>query len=243
MNRWELDAVEQLPDYMKSSFAALYDITNETALKIAKKHGSNPVVSLQKAWASLCIAFLVEAKWFASNQTPKAEEYLKNGIVSSGVQVVLVHSFFLLGLGATTEEKTIISQHCSGIFSCVAAILRLWDDLGSAQDEDQDGHDGSYINYYMEEHQGVSVETAREHVIKMISDEWKRLNRECLRLNRSSAPIQKCALNLARMVPLMYDYDNHGSLPFLEQYIGTMLYDDIFQPKGRSFPPFVMNLT
>ncbi|KAI3676717.1 hypothetical protein L1987_86356 [Smallanthus sonchifolius] len=37
-------------------------------------------------WATLCDAFLVEAKWFASGHIPNSEEYLKNGIVSSGVQ-------------------------------------------------------------------------------------------------------------------------------------------------------------
>lgn len=105
------------------------------------------------------------------------------------------------------------------------------------QEEDQEGHDGSYIYYYMKEEQqeGVSVEMARERVIKMISNEWKQLNRECLLLNRSSASFQKCALNMARMVPLMYDYDSRGNLPFLEQYIGSMFYDDdICKPKGYS---------
>ena len=83
-------------------------------------------------WASLCNAFLVEAKWFASNEMPKAEEYLKNGITSSGMHVVLVHMFFLLGLGAT-EESVIEVEDVSGIISSVAKILRLWDDLGSAK--------------------------------------------------------------------------------------------------------------
>lgn len=47
--RWELDAVEKLPDYMKTTFRALYDIVNQTAKIIVIKHGSNPVVYLQKA--------------------------------------------------------------------------------------------------------------------------------------------------------------------------------------------------
>lgn len=87
------------------------------------------------------------------------------------------------------------------------------------------------MNYYMKEQEeeegGVSVEMARERVVKMISDEWKKLNRECLCLNGSSASFQKCALNFARMVPLMYDYGSRGNLPFLEQYIGSMFFDDI----------------
>ena len=83
-------------------------------------------------WASLCNAFLVEAKWFASGHVPKDEEYLKNGAVSSGVHVVLVHLFFLLGHGITKENVDLVDDF-PGIISSTATILRLWDDLGSAK--------------------------------------------------------------------------------------------------------------
>lgn len=78
-------------------------------------------------WASLCIAFLVEAKWLRSKNLPGAKEYLTNGKVSSGVHVVLVHLFFLLGYSGTNLDDV------SPLISSVATILRLWDDLGTAQ--------------------------------------------------------------------------------------------------------------
>lgn len=96
-----------------------------------------------------------------------------------------------------------------------------------SQDEDQSGHDGSYIDYYLKENKGVSIECARQHVFKLISDEWKQLNMECLRLNRLSASFQKASLNLARMVPLMYSYDGNQDLPELEAYVKSMLHDDL----------------
>lgn len=74
----------------------------------------------------------MEAKWLASNSLPRAEEYLDNGKVSSGVHVVLVHLYFLLGLGGTKESEIHLND-ISAHMSCVAAILRLWDDLGSAK--------------------------------------------------------------------------------------------------------------
>lgn len=83
-------------------------------------------------WTNLCEAFLVEAKWFASGYMPKAEDYLNNGIVSSGAHVVIVHMFFLLG-GSTNKESANIINNNQGISTCVAKILRLWDDLGSAK--------------------------------------------------------------------------------------------------------------
>lgn len=80
----------------------------------------------------MCNAFLTEAKWFASGNLPNEEDYLKNAIVSSGVHVVLVHVFFLLGEGITKEAVDLLDQ-IPGIISSTAAILRLWDDLGNAK--------------------------------------------------------------------------------------------------------------
>ncbi|KAM7506178.1 hypothetical protein LguiB_005082 [Lonicera macranthoides] len=222
VNRWEVGAMEQLPDYMKMCFKALYDITNEIGNKVHVKYGWNPVTSLQKAWASLFDAFLVEAEWFASGHVPKADEYLKNGIISSGAHVVLVHMFFLLGEGRNKESANIVDDY-PGIITSVATILRLWDDLGSAKDENQDGHDGSYITCYMKEHEDCSVEIAKRHVYKMISEAWKRLNKECLSPNAYSLTFKKASLNLARMVSLMYSYDENQGLPQLEEHIKSMV--------------------
>ena len=72
-----------------------------------------------------------EAKWFASGKVPKAEDYLKNGIISSGVHVMLVHVFFLLGEGLNDTVE--LTDDMPRIMSSTAAILRLWDDLGSAE--------------------------------------------------------------------------------------------------------------
>lgn len=80
----------------------------------------------------MCSAFLVEGRWFASGQLPSAEEYLENGIVSSGVHVVLVHVFFLLGHGLTREAVELVNSY-PPIISSSATILRLWDDLGTAK--------------------------------------------------------------------------------------------------------------
>lgn len=83
-------------------------------------------------WVSLCQAFLVEAKWFASGKLPSAEEYLKNGIVSCGMHIVLVHLFFLLGKGLTKQNIDKLDT-IPPIISSLATILRLWDDLGDAE--------------------------------------------------------------------------------------------------------------
>ncbi|GLT76478.1 hypothetical protein SLA2020_481320 [Shorea laevis] len=219
VNRWDYTDMDQLPDYMKTCFKTLCDITNEINHKVYKEHGWNPIDSLRKTWASLCNAFLVEAKWVASRELPKPDEYLKNGIISSGVHVVLVHTFFLLGLGFTKENVELLNNN-PGIISSTASLFRLWDDL----DEKQDGQDGSYVDCYMKEHQGVTVEDAREHVMQMISKAWKQLNKECLSPNLFPASFIKASLNIARMIPLMHSNDANPFLPSVEEYMKSVLY-------------------
>ncbi|KAF9672220.1 hypothetical protein SADUNF_Sadunf11G0018000 [Salix dunnii] len=226
INRWDIAAAEHLPDYMKICFKALDNITDEISYEIYKKHGWNPVDSLRKTWTGLCNAFLVEAKWFASGKLPSSEEYLKNGIVSSGVNVVLVHIFFLLGQGISKENVELINNF-PAIISSTATILRLWDDLGSAKDENQDGHDGSYVECYRKENEGSSCEDARNQVLHMISDAWKQLNQECLSPSPFSATFSKASLNIARMVPLMYNYDDNHRLPNLEEHMKSLLYENV----------------
>ncbi|KAL6333686.1 hypothetical protein AAG906_028872 [Vitis piasezkii] len=187
--RWEYAAVEQLPDYMKICFNALNGITNEISSKVYNDHGWNPMESLRKAWACLCNAFLVEAKWFADVHVPKADEYLKNGVISSGVHVVLVHMFFLLGHGITKRNVDIVDDFPE-IISSVAKILRLWDDLGSAKT-------------------------------------WKSLNNECLAPNPFSTCFTNACLNVARMVPLMYSYDDNRCLPSLEEHMKSLVYESV----------------
>lgn len=71
----------------------------------------------------------------------------------------------------------------------------------------------------------TSMKEARQHVVDMISNEWKNLNEECFHLNHPSAScFKRASLNLVRMVPLMYTYDENQRLPLLEEYINTTTF-------------------
>lgn len=89
------------------------------------------IISLLQ-WVRLLNAFLEEAKWFASGLVPKADDYLKNGIVSTGAHMILVHSFFFMGDAITQETITLMDEFPS-IISATATILRLCDDLEGDQ--------------------------------------------------------------------------------------------------------------
>ncbi|GAB2240207.1 hypothetical protein Droror1_Dr00020725 [Drosera rotundifolia] len=153
---------------------------------------------------------------------PSTEVYLKNGVVTSGVPIVLAHLYFLLGEDGA-DFKADISNDCLSIVNNVAIILRLWNDLGGAKDENEDSNDWSFLDSYLNEHKGSSVDSAREHVQQMISDTWTRLNEDYISPNPFSIPFKKICLNLARIVPLMYTYNDNHNLPMLERHMKTLL--------------------
>ncbi|KAG5578775.1 hypothetical protein H5410_049402 [Solanum commersonii] len=163
VNRWELCAMMDLPEYMRSTYKVLYNTINSIGYNIYKIYGRNPTQNLRNTWANLCNAFLKEAKWFASGVLPTADVYLKNGL-----------------------------------------------------DENQEGNDGSYIECYMKGQKNGSIGLAREYVVKQIEDEWKQVNKKHFDLmNGSLGSFSKASLNLVRMVPLMYNYDDKQSLHVL----------------------------
>ncbi|KAK8948533.1 hypothetical protein KSP39_PZI005086 [Platanthera zijinensis] len=220
VERWDnsqLILLDSLPGYMKFCLHTLYTTTNEIADLIMKEHGLNPTYSLRKLWTSLFQAFLVEAEWFRCEPSPKAKEYLDNGVISSGVCVVLGHLNFLLGNEGNGKNIALLDDdEMPLLFSQAALLLRLCDDLESAGDENHDGFDGSYVDYYMKEH-GVSLQNARKHTNQMISDAWTELNKEILSEDlQVSSAMKKATLNMVSMIKIMYNYDNQ-KFPILEE--------------------------
>uniref|UniRef100_A0A3Q7GIS4 Uncharacterized protein n=1 Tax=Solanum lycopersicum TaxID=4081 RepID=A0A3Q7GIS4_SOLLC len=207
INRWELDVMVDLSEYMRPPFRAFYDTINSIGYNIYKIYGQNP--------------------------TPNLHNVKQNGLPLESYQqhmshVILTHIFFSLGFGLTNQNSMNL-EDTSDMVSSVATIFRLWNDIGSAKDENQEGNDGSYLECYLKEQKDGSMELAREYVVKLIENEWKKLNKESLHLmsQPNLRSFSKISLNFARMIPLMYDYDDNQSLPILQEYIKSMLYDDL----------------
>uniref|UniRef100_A0ACD5TBY8 Uncharacterized protein n=1 Tax=Avena sativa TaxID=4498 RepID=A0ACD5TBY8_AVESA len=214
---WDLAATDSLPSYMRSCYKAIFTVTNDIADMATKEHGVNPIDHLQKAWATLFDGFMLEKKWLSSNQVPSSDDYLRNGIITSGAPLVFLHLFFMLGHDLTDD-----CDHIHHVISHPAKIMRLWDDMGSAKDEAQEGLDGSYGELYLRENPHANVE---EHILQMIAKEWEELNRECLFRSRLSMShtFLEALLNFARMVGVMYSYDEEQRLPILENYTRMLL--------------------
>ncbi|TXG55306.1 hypothetical protein EZV62_020562 [Acer yangbiense] len=189
VQRWDLKAVDDLPDYMKLCFMALYN-----------------------SWGDLCKAFLQEAKWCYNKYMPTFEEYLENGWRSVSGTFLLVHAYFSVSQSITKEAlESLYKQHNLMRYSSI--IFRLCNDLATSTAELERGETASSILCYMYE-TGVSEEVAREHIRTLIDETWMKMNKDVVVDDGHpfAEPFVETAINLARIAHCTYQYgDGHGA--------------------------------
>ncbi|XVF61827.1 hypothetical protein PTKIN_Ptkin08bG0162100 [Pterospermum kingtungense] len=204
VERWDINAVELLPEYMKICFLALYNSINEIAFDTLKEQGVDTIPFLKKMWAELCKTYLVEAKWYYSGYKPTFKEYIDNAWISISAPVILSHAYVFTN--STRKDSLQCFKEHSNIIYCSSMILRLADDLGTSSDELKRGDVPKSIQCYMHE-TGCSEEEARQHIRKLIDATWKKMNEDLA----APSPFNQIAMNLARMAQCMYQHgDGHG---------------------------------
>ncbi|MED6205005.1 putative terpene synthase 11 [Stylosanthes scabra] len=224
IKRWDLDAMEQLPEYMKICYMALYNTTHEIAYKIQKQHGLTAVAYLKQTWIDIFDAFLEEAKWFNKGYVPTFREYVNNGVISAGSYMAMVHSTFLVGDSISKETISLMKTY-PRLFSCSGEILRLWDDLGTSTEEQERGDNSCSIQCYMRENNGCDNEDeARKHIRGLIGKLWLEMNG--LAMNTTSLPssIVKACFNMARTAQVIYQHGDDKSTYTVDDYVQTLFF-------------------
>ncbi|RDX62602.1 Isoprene synthase, chloroplastic, partial [Mucuna pruriens] len=213
IERWDVNAINTLPDYMILCFLALYNTVNEMAYDIFKEQGVKSIHYLKKSWSDLCKSYLQEAKWFHNKVTPSFDEFLENGWISSGGGPLLIHSYFLVTHDQDITEQALhsLTNYHDPLRSAMT-ILRLTNDLGTSTDEIERGETSNSIISYLHE-TGLSKENARQYYTTLIDKEWQNLNKYHYQVMHSifSKSFIHCVLNFARIAQYTYQYgDGYG---------------------------------
>ncbi|KMS95949.1 hypothetical protein BVRB_003570 [Beta vulgaris subsp. vulgaris] len=227
VERWDINAIDDLPDYMRLTFLALYNYVNETGYEILKQKGHNCIPSLKKAWKDMCKAFLVEVKWCHNSQIPTFEDYINNGWVSVSGSVILTHAYFMVSLDITPEALDCLNNN-HDILRLPSIVFRLSNDLATFEAETERGETTNALSCYVKQ-TGVSLEDARKHMRKLIHKCWKKLNKIQVK-NETPFSIDfiENAMNLARTSQWAYQYgDAHGSPELIKKQILSMLVDPL----------------
>ncbi|KAG6714134.1 hypothetical protein I3842_05G188000 [Carya illinoinensis] len=203
--RWDNCCIEQLPEYMKSTYQALLDITKEIEEEMSKEGRIYGLYYTKEAIKRLAQAYLLEAKWMKEKYIPTVEEYMSNALVTGGYSTLVTLSF--LGMGDATKE--VFDWACGNpkIVKAAETICRLMDDLVSTEFEQERGHVVSALDCYMKQH-GVSKHEAEEEFKKQIDDAWKDINSEFLKPTQVSKHFLDRVLNLARVMDVVYKDDD-----------------------------------
>nr|UZF96592.1 bornyl diphosphate synthase [Artemisia annua]UZG94252.1 bornyl diphosphate synthase [Artemisia annua] len=228
ISRWNIYAIEELPDYMKICFLGLYNSVNDMAYTTLTDTGLFILPYLQKAWEDLCKAYLVEARWYYTKYMPTLKEYLDISEVSVSVPLMLTHVCFLMNV-CSTEEVIQSMDKIKNLIHYSSLLLRLPDDLGTSSDEMARGDVPKSIQCYMHE-TGATEEEARAHVRSLIIKVWQKLNKERAGLTTTYLKeFGECAANFGRMAQFMYHVaDGHGhNIDLTEAYVLSLVLNPI----------------
>ncbi|EYU27851.1 hypothetical protein ABFS82_13G118600 [Erythranthe guttata] len=235
VERWDINALDRLPEYMRISFLALFNCANEFAYKVLRDQGLIIISKLRKLWAELCRAYYKEAQWFHSGYRPSTNEYINLAWVSITGPLLLFHGYFCITNPINTKDLHFLEQY-PGIIRWPATVLRLADDLGTSSAEIKRGDVPKYIQCYMHE-TGCSEEDAREHIKKdLIDDLLKKMNNEILFMDKPIENFQTIAMNLARIGFSFYQFgDGFGSPDSdTKTYMVSLLVEPIPIPSTSS---------
>ncbi|KAL2331795.1 hypothetical protein Fmac_019376 [Flemingia macrophylla] len=226
--RWDVNAVNTLPDKLILSFLTLYNTVNVMAYDIFKERDINCLPYLRKAWSDLCKVYLYEARCFHNKVIPPFNEFLDTAWISASGGVLLIHSYFLVCKHLDITEQGLQSlTDYHGILRSAMKLLRLINDLGTAMDEMERGETSNSILSYMNE-TGHSEEEARQYYKVLIDKEWKYLNQYLVKDSPFPKPFIQLIMNFVRIAHCSYQHgDGFAQQDVLKCRIKSLLVDPL----------------
>nr|XP_010323836.1 sesquiterpene synthase-like [Solanum lycopersicum] len=214
---------------MKLSYRALVQVYTEAERELENlgnkmtfrvKYSINEMKKLLRA-------YFQEAKWYHEKVVPTMEQYIKNGIPSSTYLLLATTSWLGMGDVATKDAFDWISNEPT-ILVALSIIARLLNDLVTHEIEVERGDVASGIECYMNEY-GATKEEAYMETRKIIENNWKVLNRGCLKPTTVPRVLLMPVLNLTRVAEFFYKDDDAYTFSTnnLKDIISLVLIDPI----------------
>ncbi|KAJ4724622.1 Terpene synthase [Melia azedarach] len=226
IERWDIDALSQLPDYLKPLYRSLLNLFEELNNEVTEEGRSYSISFTKEMVKEVVRAYFVEAQWFREGFVPSFDERMSNALISAccvllpaatftGIREIAgVHAFEWL----QSKPKVMISSF---------TILRLIADLVSHKDEQKRGHVASVVESYMEEYGTSRMETAEKFKI-MITNLWKDINEECMRPTVVPLQLITGIVNVARIAEVFYkEVDGVTNPEYLKDYVRKLFVDPI----------------
>lgn len=203
IDRWDISASDQLPDYMKYFYQILLDFYAETEEDLSKE--GLPLYRLQyakDAMKQLTRSYQYEAECLYKGLVPTMDEYMHHALVTAALTILGIHSFMGIGDMVTKESLDWISNFPL-LIKAGCLFCRLTDDMIELEAEKETVDTASAVDCYMKQH-GVSKEHTFSEFRKQIVHAWKDINSECLLPTAVPMPLIHTAFNMVRVTYLLY---------------------------------------
>ncbi|KAL6321843.1 hypothetical protein AAG906_035542 [Vitis piasezkii] len=203
IERWDINNIDHLPEYMKLCYVALLDVYREMEEEMEKEGNQYRVHYAKEEMKNQVRAYFAEAKWLHEEHVPTIEDYMRVSLVSAGYSLVATMSWVGMGKIATKEAFDWLTSDPK-IMSSSNLVARLMNDIKSHKFEQKRGHAASAIECYMKQY-GVSEEQVYSEFQKQIEKAWLDINQECLKPTAVPMPLLARILNLTRAVDVIYE--------------------------------------
>ncbi|XP_071902388.1 (-)-germacrene D synthase-like isoform X1 [Coffea arabica] len=236
IERWNVDCMKQLPDYMKICYQALLDVFEEIEEEMANQGRSYRTYYAKEALKLLACCYFAEAKWLHQGYIPTVEEYMQIAVPSCGYITLAMISF--VGMGDVTKAAFEWAMNDPDIIRASSIVCRLRADIVGHKFERERKHIASAVECYMKQH-GMTEQQACEELYKQIEDAWKLMNQQLLKPTPtagSAAPefvpskaVLFRVLNLTRFAEVTHmhndDYTHVGGA--MQSYIKSLFIEPV----------------
>ncbi|XP_064986988.1 (S)-beta-bisabolene synthase-like [Musa acuminata AAA Group] len=203
IQRWDFEAVDQLPEYLKDFFLKLLFAVREFETELAAEEKFR-IFYFKEALKSQARAYFEESRWRDEKYVPTLEEHL--GVSKMSTTYPLLASAILVGMGeVATKEAFEWAASFPKIVDASSAIGRIMNDITSYEREGKREHVVSTVHCCMKEY-GTSIDDACKKLQEMVEDAWKDINQECLNPTTFLAPLLQTSLYFTRILENVYKY-------------------------------------
>ncbi|XP_015078497.2 germacrene C synthase-like [Solanum pennellii] len=203
IQRWDANAIDSIPPYMRPIYQALLDIYSEMEQVLSNEGKLDRVYCAKYEMKKLVRAYFKEAQWLNNdNHIPKYEEYMENAIVSAGYMMGATNC--LVGVEEFISKETfewLMNEPV--IVQASSLINRAMDDIVGHEVEQERGHVASVIECYTKDY-GASKQEAYVKFQKEVTNAWKDINKEFFRPTEVPMFVLERVLNLTRGADTLY---------------------------------------
>ncbi|KQJ95021.1 (E)-beta-farnesene synthase [Brachypodium distachyon] len=227
MERWDEEAAEQLPGYMKFFYSKVLATVNaiEQDLKLqGRKHAHY----VKKLLIDATRCYYKEAEWREEGCAPATvEEHLLFSVPSSCCMHVPCLAFVSMGASSDAIDWAMAYPK---IIRASCVVGRVINDIASHERErDQQQRVTSTVEACMEENKYIAKEDAYRKLRELIEESWMDISKERCRRLMPAAPLLETVVDATRMLDFLYkDHaDSYTLAHSLKEIVDSIYVDPI----------------